>query len=218
LSQSAFLERSQFIGSSDVDDKQMVAIANRVIQEMRDFFPWEQLRKEYILTMTNDTLYNLPSDFWQYVSDSGWQDEGSRPIELPVPDGRWYMYKNSAFSDGGTYRCRLRGKQIEIVDPDPGQKIVFYYVSKSPILTAAQEPKDLFTADSNTIVLDEQTFILGVQAHWAETKMLPQAAKWMANYQSKLNQAIGRSVGGRVIGGLSNRRTDESPYYPLYRT
>ena len=40
LSQSGFIERSVFVQSVDVDDKQMVSIANRVNTEINNYYPW----------------------------------------------------------------------------------------------------------------------------------------------------------------------------------
>lgn len=221
LGQSGFIQKNAYAGSVDVDDIQMVSIANRVAQEIRDYYPWEELRKEHVLNLTTSTLYNLPSDFKQYIPNSGWQDEGSRQIELPTPDGRWYMYKNSAFSDGGTYRCRLRGnaKQIEVYEPDAGQSIVFYYVSDAPVERNDGSLGDRFVNDLDKWILDDQTLILGIQAHWAQTKLLPQYQEWMANFRAKLNESIGRSAGGRTIGGFTRRNWQDcrSPYYPLWR-
>ena len=220
LGQSGFIQKQSYAGSVDVDDIQMVSIANRAAIEIRNFYPWEQLRKEHLVEMVDGiTLYNLPDDFLQYVPDSGWQDMGSRQIELPVPDGRWYMYQNSAFSDGGTYRCRLRGQKLEVYEPDPGQTIVFYYVSNAPVVTQDQVLKERFESDSDEWGLDDQLLILGIQAYWAETKLLPQAQQWMGNYLRKMNEAIGRDAGGRTIGGFSrgDRNGSRSPYYPLWR-
>jgi hypothetical protein len=169
--------------------------------------------------VAGQTLYNLPNEFKQYVPNSGWQDLGSRQIELPVPDGRWYMYQNSAFSDGGTYRCRLRGKQLEIYEPDPGQKIKFYYIVDYVVQDDVGTAKARFDKDSDTFILDDQTLVLGIQGHWAQTKLLPQYQEWMVNYRQKLNESIGRAAGGRTIGGFrsSSQHTDRRPYYPLWR-
>jgi len=83
--QSGFIQRTQFFGNTDPDDIQMVAIANRVVQELRDIYNWEKLRSEFtIILQAGVTRYNLPDDFKAYVPDSGWQDMGSRQIELPV--------------------------------------------------------------------------------------------------------------------------------------
>jgi hypothetical protein len=221
LAQSAFLQRAGFFGSTDPDDLQMVAIANRVVQEIRDMYNWEILRNRFTIIMQDGVeRYNLPDDFKAYVPNSGWQDEGSRQIELPVPDGRWYMYQNSAYSDGGTYRCRLSGNQIEVFEPDPGQKIVFFYISDSTVESQLGVRKPLFTEDEDNYIMDDQMLILGIQAHWAETKLLPQAQAWKTNYRAKVNEQIGITTGGRTIGGFTrgSRYDKDSPYYPLWQT
>ena len=71
LAQSSFLERNTFAGSTDVDDRQMVAIANRVAFEIRDFYNWGILRKDFKVNMlTDQTRYKLPDDLRLIITDS----------------------------------------------------------------------------------------------------------------------------------------------------
>jgi hypothetical protein len=234
LSQSAFLEKGGFVNSTDVDDKQMVSIANRVAYEIMNGYTWSTLWKTFEIEMTEttylphgqpsyteiDTLYALPLDFKSVIADSAWEEEGSRTVDLSTPARRWFMYKFSAFSDGGTLRARIMGDKIEVHDPQPGETFVFEYVSTATIAVPNVGFTDRFQTDSDIWLLDDQLLILGIQAAWAETKMLPQAQQWKANYDSKFSEAIGRDVpaqtiGGARIGAYGDRR---SPYYPLYRT
>ena len=100
LAESSFLERANFAGSSDPDAKQMVAIANRVVEEIRDYFEWPTLRKKYTVDLqTGQPRYTLPSDYRTLLPDSAWEADGGRPVDLPVQEGSWYLFK---FSSMGT--------------------------------------------------------------------------------------------------------------------
>ncbi len=216
LAQSAHIKKANFANSSDVDDQQMVAIANRVLWEFRDFYPWNILRKPFTVTMLSSiTRYPMPSDFLTMVPDSGWQEESTRKIDLPVPDGRWYRYLNSNISSGGTVRCRFLGNEIEIADPQDGQLMTFEYITNLVVKDSTGLLKMEFTSDTDEPILDDQVLSLGIQAHWAHTKLLPQTEQWRANYLSKLGSLIGKSRGAQTVGG-SHRSASRSPYTPLY--
>jgi hypothetical protein len=62
-------------------------------------------------------------------------------------------------------------------------------------------PKEFFSEDSDAWRLDDQLLILGIQAHWMQAKLMPQYMEHMANYRSKMAEAIGRSNAGQTIGG-----------------
>lgn len=221
LSQSTFLKRQSFANSSDPDDIQMVSIANRVAYEIKHMYNWMELRNTFTLNLaTGVDEYDLPDDFDGYVPNSGWEADGSRPIDLPVPDGRWYQYKFSTLSAAGILRCRIYGDKIVVDEDHDTTPVEMEYVSKWVIRSNTDQPKEYFTNDSDTFILDDQLFILGVQGHWAQAKGLPQYAEWMANYQRKTNEAIGRTVGAQRIGGIDlgrKRYGRRSPYYPLWR-
>ncbi len=217
LGQSTFIEKGTFFNSSDPDDVQMKAIANRVSYEILNYYTWGALRKQFTIKMQSGvSVYGLPDDLQGIIPDSMWQDKGSRPAEFPVPDGRWYMYKFSSFSDGGTYRVKKYGNTLQIEDPDDGQDIAFEYMTKYPVLNSQGIPKEFFTADSDTYLLDDQLFILGVQAHWQQAKQMPAYMEHYSNYMSKMSEAIGRDAGGSVIGGKAGV-PNRSPYYPLWQ-
>jgi hypothetical protein len=219
LLQSGFLERGSFVSSADPDDKQMVAIANRAAYEIMNYFPWPKQRKTFTVTLNaGQTRYTLPTDFQSLVPDSAWEQDGERQVEFPVPDRRWFMYKFTNWSDGGTLRVRMYGNEIEVHDDADGETFNFEYISKWVVKAQDGTPKELFSEDTDTFDLDDQLLILGIQAHWQQAKLMPSYQEHFANYYRKMSEAIGRANGGRTIGGTGRgHMTSDSPYYPLWR-
>jgi hypothetical protein len=244
LGQSGFIEKTAFTSSADLDDKQMIAIANRVVQDMVEFCEWSPLIKEEEIQMfagidpSGDPLpaiYPLPGDFLSFVSNSAWELDGSKPLELPVPLNRWFMYKYSTLGSGGLIRSRLIYDRdspakarntpgiyaIEIAEGNlPGEKFVLQFKSNSSVYGSDNSYKQYFTSDDDQFLLDDQTLIKGIQAEWARAKMMPQAGEWKQEALMALNQAKGRDTGARTIGGfaVSRRYPVGSPYYPLWRS
>jgi len=125
------------------------------------------------------------------------------------------MYKFSPYSDGGTLRARFYGDKIEVRDVQGGDSFRFEYMSSYAIRDSIGDPQRVFSQDTDTWLLDDQLLILGVQAHWAQTKLMPQYEQWYANYMKKMAEAIGRSAGSRTLGGVG-RPERYDPYTPLY--
>ena len=225
LGESGFLEKAAFAGSSDPDDKQMVAISNRMAQSILEFYNWSTLIKNHIITITESAgvpqiSYPLPADFSNLIADSVWEVDGSRRVELPTAQGRWYMYKFSAYSDGGTIRARIMYPNIEVYSPQIGDQFEFAYESKFPVISSSGTPKQFFTQDDDTFALDDEVLIRGILSKWGQTKMMPQAQEWKQEYMQDMNAAIGRDSGGRTVGGRSSDKSfieSRQPYYPLYR-
>lgn len=218
LGQSGFIQKEAFFGSSDPDDIQMTAIANRAATEIRDYFRWPTLRNSYTFDMiTGQIRYALPADYGDMIPDSAWETEGNRKVDLPVPQGRWFMYKFTSWSDGGTIRARLYGDEIEVHDPVTGESFEFEYVSRFAVEKRdTGDRKEYFEEDTDLWLLDDQLLILGIQAHWMQSKLMPQYVEHFANYNRKMSEAIGRSTGGQTIGGVP-RPLRNDPYYPLWR-
>jgi hypothetical protein len=221
LGQSGFLQKGGFSTSADPDDIQMVAIANRTAYEIMNYFLWSNLRTQAQINMqSGQSRYQLPPDYQDFVPDSAWETEGERQVEWPVPDGRWFLYKFTSYSDGGTYRVKKYGNEIEIHDANTDEAFNYEYISKWVVVDEQGARKELFTADSDTFLLDDQLLILGIQAHWQQAKLMPSYTEHFGNYQRKMHEAIGRDSSGSKIGGVcgyGNWIKSRSPYYPLYR-
>jgi len=204
LGQSGFLKRPQFFLSSDPDDIQMTAIANRVGLEISGHYEWSGLRKPSVIDLLEgQTEYDLPIDLKSIVSDSSWETDGSRKVDDHVSDGIWYQYKFSSLTSGGVIRARVYGNKLEVIEPFNGGKISYEYITEYYAITPppANELKPEFSADTDLWLLDDQLLTLGIQAHWMQTKLMPQYSEMMVNYQKKMNEAIGRDGVRNTIGG-----------------
>ena len=216
LTQSSFLEKASFTNNADVDDKQMVSIANRVAYEIMNYYDWGGLRQIGVISLVEgSTQYQLPDDYQSYVPDSAWETDGSRKVDVPVDDATWYQYKFSSLTSGGTIRARFYGDFVQVIEPFDGGSFSYEYVTKYPIRGSEGAAKELFTKDSDTFILDDQLLILGIQAHWQQAKLMPSYMEHMANYMTKMTEAIGRSNAGQTIGGTP-AMTRRDPYTKLW--
>jgi hypothetical protein len=217
LTQSGFLEKPSFTTNADPDDKQMVSIANRVVYEILNFYDWSSMKRDTTIQLiTGQTQYQLPADYQSICPDSAWETDGSRKVDLPTPSGRWYLYKFSAFSDGGVLRARFYGDKIEIHDSNTGEEFSIEYISKFPVYDSLGNQQEFFTDDSNTWLLDDQLLILGIQAHWQQAKLMPSYNEHFNNYLKKMGEAVSRDAGGQTIGGGGLKLGSRSPYTQLY--
>jgi hypothetical protein len=218
LAQSGFLERSQFFGSADPDDKQMTAIANRVGIEIMNFYEWNELRFPYEIDLIEgQTEYALPFDMKWIVSDSSWETDGSRRVDNQISNNVWYQYKFSSLTSGGVIRAKQYGKTLQVIDPFAGGRITFEYISNGYATDDATvpNPKTAFTLDTDLWTLDDQLLVLGIQAHWQQTKLMPGYQEHYMNYMRKMNEAIGRDGVSNTIGG-GIQQTRRSPYTKLW--
>ena len=218
LGEAGFLERTSFTDSADPDDKQMVAIANRVMEDIRTFYDWSALVKTFhVDVQTGQTVYPLPEDYYSLVSDSAWETNGSRKVDLPVPRNRWFVYKFSSLTDAGTVRARLYGDSIEIHEPSVTTGFDLEYVTRYLVESSDGTPKATFTKDTDVFLLEDDLLIKGVLARWGRTKMMPMAPDWDREYKQELTYQVGRDNSGQTIGGTGTRIDRRSPYYPLWR-
>ena len=219
LAQSGFLKRqSYFSENADVDDQQMTAIANRAMLEIRDHFPWPALRKSgNILMDSNFTRYALPEDLKSIVPMSMYQGSGNRQANFPPTDDEFYALTMSERGDtGGTITVKKIGNELDVPYPKDGDSVQFQYMSRYAVVDENGIGKARFTSDTDEFVLNDQLLVLGIQAHWAQTKLLPQANDFYSNYMAKRRDEISDSVGTGIAGGVCYS-PNLSPYTNLWK-
>jgi hypothetical protein len=212
LSQSGFLKRPQYFNSSDPDDVQMTAIANRTLLEISEFYAWSPYRIPFEITLNEgQENYALPSDLKWIVGDSSWETDGSRKVDDHISDAEWYQYKFSSLTSGGIIRARVYGNEMQVQEPFNGGKISFEYISNFAVKDSEGAVKEQFTQDTDTFLLNDQLLTLGIQANWGQTKLMPQYQEWGENYMKKMNAAIGRDGVRNTIGGTP-QQLRRAPY------
>lgn len=176
LAETGFDTLQQFVGNTTQEAKQLVALANREVNTLSKD-DWQALRKNDIITMTSATKYDLPSDYRQFIPDTAWTE--TRRADFPTTDETWQYYLARGISSGLRHRVRIDGGQLEILDPDPGQTLQIFYISNGAVLGVNELTKPKFTMDNDTLVLDDDLFMLGVIWRFMRAKGLD----WSTPYQ-----------------------------------
>lgn len=200
LGRSGFVAESSFVGG-DIDAVQMVEFANMVNIEFRNFYPWPRLRKTGTLTMNGSSSYSLASDFHRLIPSSMYNTASDTPVNLPADDMLWgYLKSTTATIAGNRYTGKIIGGSVVFDAENAGDVITYDYISKNACqATGGGTLKELFTADTDVFLLDEETFITGVTAYWKAEKGIETAPQSMALFRKKMREWISVDVGQKDI-------------------
>ena len=188
--------------SSDPNVQQLIEFLNYLGDDLNNKHDWTQFIK--VATITTDgtsTVYNLPDDFHEYFDQSGWNNSTRLPLVGPISSEErrflnvWLsgVILNVVFD--------LRGNQITFpVRPPANQTITFEYLSDRWIQTSGSSTVDAkeSTAATDTICYDPGLMVVGVKLLWSELKGFD-TALLHERYNAKLEHAIGKNYGGRVL-------------------
>jgi hypothetical protein len=200
LSQSAFLERDAFATSQDVDDIQMVAFVNRAAHEIREYYPWNRLRKSTSITLVDGQLsYDLPSDFDWYVTESMWKSMGARHVVIPTSDRYWAFIKAGNPGTRINYYAKLIDGKLEFTAVTAGDVINLDYISRFAVKNAAGGTQEYFTADTDEWLLKDYTLILGTKAFWKGEKEMPTAERDKMDFQNQVKTDVAQDTPAKVI-------------------
>lgn len=201
---------SAFFSSTGRFEQEITDLANEVVTEIIKAHDWRTLVKQQ--TMAGDgvtTAFDLPSDYDRMpknadVGRMNWYTWGY--VDAPSLNF-WNDLVNGLASPSPGYWIMLGGQMQFIPPVSAGTTAEYYYVSKAAVLDGdTNAPKNAFSKDSDTFVLDERLLTLGLIWKWRQMKRLDYAED-LKTYEIRIEQLSGEDKGARVIR-MGNRVID----------
>jgi len=127
------------IGNNDTTTKQLLAIANRVNQEMAHSYLWNKMFKSASITLVaGQSSYNLPNDFSSYHYDTFWNQSSRWRLSGAISEQTYADRKVYGLNPSIYDEFQIRGitdSRLEIlpVSDSSTDTIIFEYVSDRTI-------------------------------------------------------------------------------------
>lgn len=230
--ESGFDIPSSYIGSTDPNIIQLVAIANRVAILLRDMHLQFSINQASISmangASTSDarvSSYPLPDDFLALQPDTSYQFGRIDQAEIPTNPSTWAYMLSRSGPQSLQVRMRILKNRLYVFSPDATQTVKFEYFSKWPIAAAfvttptvtpqGTPAQETFQKDGDVWLLDDPLFELDVKWRYKKEKGLD----WQGDQQiSQLyqNELRARDIGARTIGWPTNEWYPNAPFTNLW--
>lgn len=142
------------IGSTDVTTKQLLAIAQRLINEMSIAYPWPKLYASGSVTLAAGTAsYALPAAFSYYHYDSFWNSSTRWRVLGPMSEQEYALIRGYGFNTTIYQRFQLRGVTNSelLISPTPtssGDIIIFEYIADRPVRPMTWDATTIFAVNA----------------------------------------------------------------------
>lgn len=143
--------------------------------------------------------YAIPADADHFIQHTGWDRSFRWQLVGPLSAQEWQVLKSGISPTGPRLRFRLMDGLI-FVNPVPASQdsLVMEYYSTGWCQSATAVPQSAWAADTDTPVLQDRLFILGIIARFLSRKGFDSSSA-QREYDDAVEQAIGRSGGSRVL-------------------
>lgn len=154
--------------------------------------------------------YTLPSDFQRVIDSTLWDRSRYWQLRGPQSPQQWQLYKSSVIGSASVQR-RFRFRQeagaqrisIDPVPTDNGSPLVLEYVSNGWCQSEAGAAQTTWQADTDTLLLDETLFKLGMT--WRMLRRLGLSyAEELSEYETEVRKAMATDGGSAILGLVSD--------------
>lgn len=168
-------------GTQDAQTQQYISVVNECLEDIVNRFDWQALRKQAtFITVAGESQGPIdalaPIGFKSIVNETLYDRSLRLPLFGPLSDAQWAALK-ALPNSGPNYQYRIRGNELlSVPDAAAGHTWAFEYVSNWAVFDAASgSTKQFYTADSDTIILNEACFKACFEWSWKAHKGLDYA-------------------------------------------
>ncbi|AYY96933.1 hypothetical protein EGY19_05370 [Burkholderia multivorans] len=143
--------------------------------------------------------YPIPADADHFIQHTGWDRSFRWQLVGPLSPQEWQVLKSGISPTGPRLRFRIMDGQI-FVNPVPASldNLVLEYYSTGWCQSATGVAQNAWAADTDTPVLQDRLFILGMIARFLNRKGFDSSTA-QREYDDAVEAAIGRAGGSRVL-------------------
>lgn len=143
--------------------------------------------------------YPIPADCDHFITQTGWDRSFRWQLVGPLSPQEWQVLKSGISPTGPRLRYRIMGGKI-YVNPVPASldNLVMEYYSTGWCQSAAGVAQTSWLSDTDTPVLQDRLFILGILARFLNRKGLDSTSA-QREFDDAVETAIGRAGSSRVL-------------------
>ncbi|CAB3782065.1 hypothetical protein [Paraburkholderia fynbosensis] len=143
--------------------------------------------------------YPIPADVAHFITETGWDRSFRWQLVGPLNPQEWQVLKSGISPTGPRLRYRIMDSQI-YVNPVPASRdnLVLEYYSTGWCQSSTGTPQAAWLADSDTCVLQDRLFILGILARFLNRKGLDSTSA-QREYDDAVERALSRNAGARSL-------------------
>lgn len=195
------------INSTDAQVVQLLALSNREGKEAAAMsgpnFGWQALRKLDTITMvTSTSTYSLPTDLQFAIPGTFWDVSRKWQLLGPLSPAEWDVLQYGISPAGPRRRFRIYAGSFQIsptpTSSDNGLTLVHEYYRNTWCQSAAAAAQTVWTADTDTYLLDDDSMQLGIKWRFLRAKGLDYTDEY-SQWEAAINRALSRTAFARYL-------------------
>jgi hypothetical protein len=197
----SFARPASLFSNPDTTARQMLALANREGMEQSSETQWQELRRlETFNTVASQQTYPMPADYSRMISATIWSEGLRWPLLGPLTPQEWatQVYGWQNFGPRARFRI-MQGEMWLWPIPSSVDTIAYEYEGTGWALNAnGTTYQSSWLNDTDTFVLDEQVFMLGLKWRLLRAKgqdYMQEQKTW----RDALDRAMARDAGNRTL-------------------
>ena len=214
---TGFERPTSVISNTDPIARQLLALAQREGKQLMRVSDCAILKKEHTFSTSSGTAaYALPSDFDRLVLETSYNRSDNDILTGPISSSEYQLVNHGMATTGTTEKFRLKAASNALkfeLDPTPSstQTIGFEYVSTQFCQSSGGSGQAVWTADTDTGILDETTMEMGVTWRFKAAHGLDYAEDFR-QYQLEVRQAVARNGSAPILQLDDARKLIVGPY------
>lgn len=179
------------VGSNESSVVQYRAIAQAVVREAGRA-PWQEKRIRgtftTVATASQGALSTLFPGFEAFVPGTLWLESETLPVRGPLTDSSWAALTALEIS-GPPYSYWLSAGLLYLTPTPPAGLTASALYTTDWLYYDGSSPQQMLSADSNTVLIPDDVFLMGFEAFWRKAKGLAYSNEFNL-FQDRIGKAL----------------------------
>lgn len=198
------------VGNTNAQSVQLLALLNAIGNELKLYYPWQQLIKQWeFTTVPSQDYMNTPEDLAYLTDQTQWDRTNHWALLGPKSAQEWAWLKGSFVASLPRMRYRIYDSQIKFYPaPSSALDIAMEYVSKNWVITSGAVETDMIMLDADSLLYDPWLLVKFLKLKFYELKGMDTTGVH-GDFMRVFNTLTGKDVGAPI---LSLAPVSSSPY------
>ena len=198
------------IGSTDQNIIRLIALANEEGEQLSQRHRWNKLVTESTFSTaaaeSQGAMTTLAGAAFGWICGDTIFNRTQKRLWYPISDVQWQAMKSDGITGPDSY-FRIRGGNL-IVQPVPtaSQTVAFEWVSKNWCQSSGGTGQSVWTADTDTGILDENLMVEGLIWRWKAANGFEYGEDFNTYERSAANAIARDGVSGHLRAGRRGSR------------
>ena len=190
---------SSLVGTIDTSTDQILSLLNAAGNELVQYYPWEQFKRDFEFLTNGQPNYPVPDDWAYFTDQTQWDRTNHWPMLGPKSPQEWAWMKGGLLVTAPRVRYRVMDNKLWLWPVETTDTtLAMEYTSKGWVLNVDDTIADMVTLDDQLVRFDPWLVVKFIKLKFYQLKAFDTSGV-LSDFTRIFDALTGKDVGAPIL-------------------